>query len=83
MKIRARRGVCIGVDKHLKAGEEADLERAMVTYLVGIGAVEVVKDLPEPVPAAGKASADGEGAQSTLPESSDAKASAGKGGKKG
>lgn len=57
MKIRARRGVCIGVDRHLKAGDLADLDAAQVTFLVGIGAVEVVPDEPtaqekepEPVP---------------------------------
>lgn len=51
MKIRARRGVCIGVDRHLKAGDLADLDAAQVTFLVGIGAVEVVPTEPE-VPAA-------------------------------
>ena len=47
MKIRARRGVCIGVDRHLKAGDLADLDAAQVTFLVGIGAVEVVPAEPE------------------------------------
>ena len=46
MKIRALRGVCVGVERHLKAGDSADLDTAMVTFLVGIGAVEVVKDEP-------------------------------------
>lgn len=46
MKIRARRGVCIGVDRHLQAGDLADLDAAQVTFLVGIGAVEVVHDEP-------------------------------------
>jgi hypothetical protein len=46
MKIRARRGVCIGVDRHLVAGDLVDLETAQVTFLVGIGAVEVVPDEP-------------------------------------
>ncbi|HMU54848.1 MAG TPA: hypothetical protein PKA61_07570 [Nitrospira sp.] len=50
MKVRARRGVCIGVDKHLKADDEADLDGALVTFLVGIGAVDVVKDVPAPAP---------------------------------
>lgn len=48
MKIRARRGVCIGVDRHLRAGDSADLDPAMVTFLVGIGAVEHVIDEPAP-----------------------------------
>ena len=47
MKIKARRGVCIGVDRHLKAGDLADLDAAQVTFLVGIGAVEVVPAEPE------------------------------------
>ena len=48
--VRALRGVCIGVDRHLKAGDTADLDAATTVYLVGIGAVERVKD--EPVKAA-------------------------------
>lgn len=48
MKIKACRGVCIGVDRHLKPGELADLDAAQVQFLTSIGAVEIVKD-PEPV----------------------------------
>lgn len=53
MKVKALRGVCIGVDRHLKAGDSADLEPALVTFLAGIGAVERVKDEPvsDPAPA--------------------------------
>lgn len=55
MKVKALRGVCIGVNRHMKAGDIEDLEPAMVTFLVGIGAVEPVKEqpkkaAPEPVP---------------------------------
>jgi hypothetical protein len=50
MKVKALRGVCIGVDRHLKADDVADLEPALVTYLVGIGAVERVPDEPKPDP---------------------------------
>jgi hypothetical protein len=46
MKVKALRGVCIGVDRHLKAGDVVDLEPALVTYLTGIGAVERVPDEP-------------------------------------
>ena len=46
MKVKALRGVCIGVDRHLKPGDTADLEAAQVTFLAGIGAVEKI---PEPV----------------------------------
>lgn len=46
MRIKARRGVCIGVDRHLKAGDLADLDAAQVQFLVSIGAVEVVPDAP-------------------------------------
>jgi hypothetical protein len=50
MRVKALRGVCIGVDRHLKAGDIEDLEPALVTYLSGIGAVEAVKDEPEAKP---------------------------------
>jgi hypothetical protein len=50
MKVRALRGVCIGVDQHLAAGDTADLEAAQVQFLASIGAVAPLPD--EPVPAA-------------------------------
>ncbi len=50
MKVKALRGVCIGVDRHLPAGDTEDLEPALVTFLVGIGAVERVADEPAPIP---------------------------------
>lgn len=40
MWVKARRGVCVGVNQHLGAGDTADLDAAMVTFLTGIGAVE-------------------------------------------
>ncbi|HYE70594.1 MAG TPA: hypothetical protein VD932_03625 [Aquabacterium sp.] len=46
MKVKALRGVCIGVDRHLVAGDTADLDPGLVTYLVNIRAVEAVKDEP-------------------------------------
>jgi len=46
VRVKALRGVCIGVDRHLKPGDTVDLEPALVTYLVGIGAVEKI---PEPL----------------------------------
>ncbi len=55
MKVRAKRGVCIGVDRHLKAGDIEDLEPALVTFLVGIGAVERHQDAPAPAPSPVKA----------------------------
>jgi hypothetical protein len=67
MKIRACRGVCIGVDRHLKPGDLADLDAAQVTFLVGIGAVERVPDEPEPKPVAEAAPATDD-AQSTTTE---------------
>lgn len=51
MRVRALRGVCIGVDQHLKAGDPADLEPATVQFLVSIGAVERVPDDPPPAEA--------------------------------
>lgn len=59
MKVKALRGVCIGVDRHLVAGDAADLEPGLVTFLVNIGAVEALKDEPPKLeePAAQAASA--------------------------
>jgi hypothetical protein len=51
MKVRALRGVCIGVGKHLAPGETADLDAATVQFLVSVGAVEKVEPSP-PAPAA-------------------------------
>lgn len=48
MRVRCLRGVCIGVDRHLKPGDTADLEPALVTYLTGIRAVEAMPAEPEP-----------------------------------
>jgi len=47
MQVRALRGVCIGVERHLAAGDAADLDPATGNYLINIGAVEEVK--PEKV----------------------------------
>lgn len=53
MSHRATRGVCIGVDRHLKAGGlvPADVDAATLQFLRSIGAVEFVTDAPvvEPV----------------------------------
>lgn len=46
MKVKALRGVCIGVDRHLAAGDIADLEPGLVTFLSSIRAVERVPDEP-------------------------------------
>lgn len=48
MQVRSLRGVCIGVDRHLKPGDSADLDAATVQFLVSIGAVERVADAPPP-----------------------------------
>lgn len=49
---RATRGVCIGVDRHLKAGDPlpSDLDPATVQFLNSIGALEDVADEPVPAP---------------------------------
>lgn len=47
MKVRALRGVCIGVDRHLSAGDTADLDPATGKFLVVIKAVE---EVAEPLP---------------------------------
>lgn len=46
MKVRALRGVCIGVERHLRAGDTAELDPAQSRYLQAIGAVELVPDEP-------------------------------------
>lgn len=46
MQVRALRGVCIGVERHLKPGDTVDLPAAEVQFLVGIGAVECLPDAP-------------------------------------
>jgi hypothetical protein len=46
MKVRAIRGVCIDVGRHMSVGDVEDLAPALVNYLVGIGAVERVPDEP-------------------------------------
>lgn len=51
MKVKALRGVCIGVDRHLKVDDTADLDPGTVTFLVSIGAVAVVKHEPPVVKA--------------------------------
>jgi hypothetical protein len=50
MKVRALRGVCIGVGQHLAPGDTVDLPAAEVPFLAGIGAVEPVADDPAPAP---------------------------------
>jgi len=46
--VRAIRGVCIGVERHLKPGDVADVDAAQVQFLVSIGAVEKYVE-PAPV----------------------------------
>jgi hypothetical protein len=42
--VRALRGVCIGVNRHLAPGETADVDASTLTFLRSIGAVEVVAE---------------------------------------
>jgi len=44
MKVKALRGVCIGVNRHLKPGDTEDVDAATSTFLLGIGAVELVAE---------------------------------------
>lgn len=55
MRVRAKRGVCIGPGRHLAAGDIADIDTATVQFLVSIGAVEAYSEqepadeaIPEP-----------------------------------
>jgi hypothetical protein len=49
MRVKALRGVCIGVDEHLVKDEiRDDLNDALVTFLVSIGAVEKFEPPPGP-----------------------------------
>jgi len=45
--VRGLRGVCIGVDRYLLPGDVADVDAALLQFLVSIGAVE---KYVEPVP---------------------------------
>ena len=45
-RVRALRGVCIGVDRHLVPGDVADVESSQLSFLVSIGAVELAPDAP-------------------------------------
>jgi hypothetical protein len=50
-KVKAKRGVCIGVENNLAVGETADsVGPATAQFLVSIGAVELVQDEPAPAP---------------------------------
>lgn len=51
MKVKALRGVCVGPGVHLAPGDFADLDPALVTFLVHIKAVEAVRDEPPETPA--------------------------------
>jgi hypothetical protein len=46
VKVKALRGCCIGVDRHLKVGDTTELDPATSQYLVSIKAVEEFKDEP-------------------------------------
>lgn len=46
MRVRALRGVCVGVGQHLKAGDTCELDYATANFLVHTGAVEIVPDEP-------------------------------------
>lgn len=51
MKVRALRGVCIGVDRHLQPGDVSDVDASTSQFLVSIQAVEVVAEEPaKPAP---------------------------------
>ncbi|MCU0922703.1 MAG: hypothetical protein MUF08_13215 [Burkholderiaceae bacterium] len=50
MKVRAIRGVCTGPERHLAAGQVADLEPQLANYLRNIGAVEPVPEAAEEIP---------------------------------
>lgn len=55
-KVRALRGVCVGVNRHLKPGDVDDIDQATEAFLVSIGAVEryvepTPQAKPEPAPA--------------------------------
>jgi hypothetical protein len=50
--VRALRGVCVGVDQNLAAGEVAELDDPHLPFLIAIKAVEIYTPEPEPEPAA-------------------------------
>jgi len=46
MNVRAVRGVCVGVGRHLEPGDVQDVDASLAKFLLGIGAVEKVADVP-------------------------------------
>jgi hypothetical protein len=51
MKYRALRGICIGVERHLAAGDVEDLtDPQLVQFLIGIAAIEKVDEAPPDEP---------------------------------
>lgn len=54
VKIKALRGLCLGVDRHLLPGEAGEVDAATSKWLVHIKAVEIIEEAPakeEPAPA--------------------------------
>lgn len=49
-RVRALRGVCIGVDRHLMPGEFAELDPANAQFLTSIKAVELAPVVEEAPP---------------------------------
>lgn len=44
MKVKALRGVCKGVNDHLEAGKEYDLDEKTARWFAGMGAVEILHE---------------------------------------
>ena len=46
VKVKALRGVCVGIERHLKMGEIAVVDAASAQFLVSIGSVERIPETP-------------------------------------
>jgi hypothetical protein len=57
VRVRALRGVCVGVDRHLLPGETADIDSSQLSFLVSIRAVELAPEVPVETPVDTKAPA--------------------------
>jgi hypothetical protein len=69
MKVRAKRGVCLGPDRHLAVGDVADVDDIHIPFLTAIGAVEVAtEEAPQSAPVSVAAPADDEAETTTEEE---------------
>jgi hypothetical protein len=85
MRVKALRGVCIGVNRNLNPGDTADLDPATVQFLTSIGAVAPIAEeeqSPQETPAEEPASSQPQAPESAEPPAIPKVSKAGKAGSK-